>query len=110
METTNYKIDLTPVRKLYNKIINVEEYRHPVNGWTHILPNGKLVTDEDLYKPKQRCNKITQGYEIVPDMEIVERVVQMCIDAGATVIQFCCKDEHKNRCYPDYKVSELIKS
>ena len=87
-------IDLTPVRTLYNKVINVEEYFHPVKKWTSILPNGHKVTNPELY------------YTDIPNN--LELVVQACIDAGAIMIQFRCKDKRGEECYPDYKISELV--
>jgi hypothetical protein len=82
-------IDLSPVRKLYDKVIHVEEYYHDLFKWKCQLPGGVDVRDPDLYYKNS-----------------IEEVVQMCINAGAVKIQFKCMHEGKYG-YPDYKISEL---
>jgi hypothetical protein len=90
-------ISLKKVRDLYpnGKVVNVEEYYHPLLKWSSILPNGTDVRDSDLY------------YAVG-----VEGVIKMCITAGAERIQFKISDSvgggKREYCFPDYKVRELI--
>lgn len=96
------EIDLEKVWSLYYKVINIEEYYHPVKKWTSILPNGIDVREEMLYIGVDP----TKDFDGDPPRE---RVVKLCIEAGATKIKFRCLDENKEKCFPDYNVSELLK-
>jgi len=98
-------INLSKVKKLYDKILGVEEYFDPINKWTSILPEGTDVRADETYQyySAERLMKIKAGED--PERE---RVVKLCINAGATIIQFKCLDKFGVECYPDYKVGELI--
>lgn len=96
------EINLSRVFKLYPKVISIEEYYHPVNKWTSILPDGRDVRSEELYRGTP---PLTGGGSLDP---IREKVVKLCIKAGATHVQFKCRDSNNELCFPDYKVEELI--
>ncbi len=101
------KINLTPIRTLYEKIISIEEYYTPQSKWTHLLPDGSDLRKEDVYYRALNMQVPESGGEIQFADNIIEKIVQKCIDAGAMIIQFKCRDKNKELCYPDYKVSEL---
>jgi hypothetical protein len=86
------KIDLSKPRSLYDKIVSVEEFK--VDGkWTSILSDGRDVkSNEDM-----KYNQLG-----------LEGVVKLCINDGATDIQFLARFGNKEACYPDYRVEELI--
>lgn len=88
------KIDLSGPRTLYDKVINVEEYYKPGIGWTSLLADGRNLKESDMY------------YQFG-----VEYVVLLCIQQGATQIQFRCSKEGLigKYGYPDYRVEELWK-
>lgn len=100
------KINLNLVHHLFNKIINIEEYYHPTEKWTCILPDGIDVRNPELYYETVPGAK--GSHELVPD--IMERIVQRCIDAVAVRIQFKCRDKFGELCFPDYNVPELTAS
>lgn len=97
------KIDLSRVYKLYEKIVQLEQFFIPTKGWSSILPDGTDVRNGDLYY--ELIPNATSSNEISPDIR--ERLVQRCLDAGATHVQFKCTDKNREYCYPDYKISEL---
>lgn len=102
------KINLSPIRSLYKKVICVEEYYHPYMKWTNVFPDGTDIRDPENYY-KELNMKVSDGNgEITFNTDLIERVVKKCIDSGATIIQFKCTDKDNEYCYPDYKVTELI--
>ncbi len=99
------EVTLDRVRKLYWKVINVQEYYHPVNRWTSILKDGTDIRDPKNYY--ELMPGATSSHEVRPDN--IERVVEQCIAAGAVKIQFRCRDAKKEECFPDYFIHELVK-
>ena len=97
METNLTKISIEKVKKLYT-VLTVQEYYTSSVKCTNILPDGQKVFDATLYSAKT----------LQEEQELIESVVQKCVDAGASIVQFKCTDEQGHRCYVDYKVHELM--
>lgn len=102
------KVDLSKVTNLYDKIVSIEEYYHPEKKWTNILQDGTDLKQPDIYY-RELDMKVPSSGEIEFNDDVIERVVKKCIASGATMIQFSCRDKKGEECYPDYKVSELLK-
>ncbi len=101
------KINMKKVWGLYPKVICIEEYYTPAKKWTNVLPDGTFINDINKYfiHPQDSIFKTVKDEDF--DMPR-QRVVIMCIEQGATRIQFRRRDEKGELCYPDYSVEELI--
>ena len=105
-KTIPAQIDMQRVWDLYDKVLNVEEYYHPTEKWTCVLPNGMYVTDQDLYVSTEADILGSRQEQIDP---VRARIVCMCIEAGAVKICFRCRDKKGDECFPEYTIEELIK-
>lgn len=102
------KVNIDHIRVLYKKVVSIEEYFHPTNKWTHILPDGTNLQNPNVYYKELDIKFPPGGGEITFNEDIIERLVQKCIDTGATMIQFKCRDQNNEYAYPDYKINELL--
>ncbi len=108
MEIDIAKINFDKVYKLYKKIINIEEYFHPVKKWTHVLPDGRILSSESTYRSYPNYPILIKESGVIEFPEILKDLVKRCIEDGATQIQFKCVDEKGAYSYPDYKIEEII--
>lgn len=99
---THEGLDLSNIYRCYEKVLCVEQWYQDAKmgkgslGWNAIIPvNDALVPihQNGLYYPPFGLNWV------------LKRVQEF----GGTMVQLRCRDEKGELCYPDYKISELLK-
>ena len=103
---TKSDITLAVVWAKASKIIFINEYFHPVNKWTNILPDGSDVSSTNQYYETVPGAK--SALEIKPDIR--EDLVAQCLNAGAEAVSFMVVATSGERRTIDFDRIDLIRN